>query len=164
MYILTSPTPHRFAAGAAGNPLSGAKFRSVGIPNTFSLAWRIGRAVRRAQDESALGTVTDAIVDEVGGAASARRVFVGKVRGVDTKITATGHSLGEVVVERLGEDEVEGDAESDGSEGWSRVTVPFMNENLAVIARGSGGEEKVSFLSLPLPSVYKDRPVLFGSC
>ncbi|PKS06076.1 hypothetical protein jhhlp_007910 [Lomentospora prolificans] len=133
-----------FAAGAAGNPLSGAKFRSAGIPNTFSLAWRLGRVVRSAQVNSTLGTVTDAIVAEVGGPTSARRVFTGKVRGVETKITETGHSLGQVIIEKLGEDEVEMEADR-GLQGdeWSEVRVPFMNENLAVVTKGSHGEEKI---------------------
>ncbi|KAM0334518.1 hypothetical protein ACHAQA_001547 [Verticillium albo-atrum] len=131
-----------FAAGAAGTPLSGARMRRDGIPNTFSLAWRLGRVVRRAQVESRMGTVTDALIAEAGGARSARRVFTGKIRGVETRITETGHSLGEVVVEGLGEDEVESEAERarDG-EGWKEVRVPFMNENLAVIAKGADGKE-----------------------
>ncbi|PNH46479.1 hypothetical protein VD0004_g1697 [Verticillium dahliae] len=131
-----------FAAGAAGTPLSGARMRRDGIPNTFSLAWRLGRVVRRAQVESRMGTVTDALVAEAGGARSARRVFTGKIRGVETRITETGHSLGEVVIEGLGEDEVESEAErAREGEGWKEVRVPFMNENLAVIAKGTDGAE-----------------------
>ncbi|KAG7103563.1 hypothetical protein HYQ44_017651 [Verticillium longisporum] len=131
-----------FAAGAAGTPLSGARMRRDGIPNTFSLAWRLGRVVRRAQVESRMGTVTDALVAEAGGARSARRVFTGKIRGVETRITETGHSLGEVVIEALREDEVESEAErAREGEGWKEVRVPFMNENLAVLAKGTDGAE-----------------------
>ncbi|KAL9942027.1 hypothetical protein ACHAPW_004386 [Verticillium nonalfalfae] len=131
-----------FAAGAAGTPLSGARMRRDGIPNTFSLAWRLGRVVRRAQVESRMGTITDALVAEAGGARSARRVFTGKIRGVETRITETGHSLGEVVIESLGEDEVESEAErAREGEGWKEVRVPFMNENLAVLAKGTDGAE-----------------------
>lgn len=132
----------RFAAGAAGNPLSGAKFRRVGIPNTLSLAWRLGRVVRRAQVESTIGSVSKAIVAEAGGQTSAKKLFTGKVRGVETRITDTGHSLGEVIIESLGEDEVEqGDVGL--SNEWSELRVPFVNENLAVIAKARDGEEKV---------------------
>ncbi|EEY16592.1 hydantoinase [Verticillium alfalfae VaMs.102] len=131
-----------FAAGAAGTPLSGARMRRDGIPNTFSLAWRLGRVVRRAQVESRMGTITDALVAEAGGARSARRVFTGKIRGVETRITETGHSLGEVVIEGLGEDEVESEAErAREGEGWKEVRVPFMNENLAVLAKGTDGAQ-----------------------
>ncbi|KAH7374404.1 hydantoinase [Plectosphaerella cucumerina] len=132
-----------FAAGAAGNPLSGAKFRAAGVPNTFSLAWRLGRVVRRAQVGATLGTVTDELVREAGGAGSARRVFTGKIRGVETRITETGHSLGEVVIERLGNDEVESEAERGGAS-WNEVRVPFMNENLAVVARTKEVEQVVA--------------------
>lgn len=167
-HVLTAPCPGgevsklteipSFAAGAAGNPLSGAKFRSAGIPNTFSLAWRLGRVVRRAQVESKLGTVVDALIEEAGGPAAARRVFTGKVRGVETRITETGHSLGEVVIERLGDDEVETVTDR-GEDSWTEVRVPFMNENLAVVAKGGGSsQEQVSCLekwtlSTPLSSL-----------
>lgn len=135
-----------FAAGAAGNPLNGAQFRRVGIPNTFSLAWRIGRAVRQAQVGSAIGNVTEAIVAAAGGPTAARKVFTGKIHGVDTKITDSGHSLGEVIVKSLSDDEVEqGDDQGaqDDEDKWSEVRVPFMNENLAIYAKGPDGTEKV---------------------
>ncbi|KAI9155704.1 putative extracellular serine carboxypeptidase [Paramyrothecium foliicola] len=131
-----------FAAGAAGNILSGAKFRRVGLPNTFSLAWRLGRVVRRAQVESTLSNVTDALIAEVGGSASARKLFTGKIRRVETKITETAHSLGQVVIERLGDDEAERDSTGNLEEDWSEIRVPFMNENLAVVVKTKNGEEK----------------------
>lgn len=129
-----------FAAGAAGNPLSGSKFRAAGIPNTFSLAWRLGRAVRRAQASSSLSRVTDDLIAEAGGPGAARRVFTGKIRGVETKITETGHSLGEVVIERLSDDELETETERVGGD-WAEVRVPFMNENLAAVGRAADKEQ-----------------------
>ncbi|KAH8172487.1 hydantoinase/oxoprolinase domain-containing protein [Sarocladium implicatum] len=139
-------TEFGFAAGAAGNPLSGTKFRRVGIPNTFSLAWRIGRAVRQAQIDSTIGNVVESIVAAAGGPSSAKKIFTGKVHQVDTKITETGHSLGEVVIKKLSDDEMEQTIEgsSEGpEEAWSSVKVPFMNENLAVCATSADGEERI---------------------
>ncbi|ROT38213.1 hydantoinase [Sodiomyces alkalinus F11] len=132
-----------FAAGASGTPLSGRKMREAGIPNSFSLAWRLGRAVRRCQLDSTLGTVADALIDAAGGDKSARTVFSGKIRGVETRITETGHSLGEVVVERLAEGEMEdeGLGGKKNGEDWTEVRVPFMNENLAVVGKGADGEK-----------------------
>ncbi|KAL2752935.1 hypothetical protein ACRALDRAFT_2055338 [Sodiomyces alcalophilus JCM 7366] len=133
-----------FAAGAVGTPLSGRKMREAGIPNSFSLAWRLGRAVRRCQLNSTLGTVTDALIEAAGGGKSARTVFTGKIRGVKTRITDTGHSLGEVVVRRLAEDEVEDEGVGGKSQDdWAEVRVPFMNENLAIVGKSAEGEEQV---------------------
>jgi DUF917 family protein len=120
-----------------------------GIPNTFSLSWRLGRVVAKAQRTASLANVADALIDEAGGSGSARRIFQGKIRGVASTITATAHSLGEVAVERLGEDEMETDA--DKAEAWTEVTIPFMNENLAVIATNREGEKKVSTPNVCLP-------------
>ena len=36
------------AAGLSTKPLTGAELRSVAIPGTLTLAWRLGRAVARA--------------------------------------------------------------------------------------------------------------------
>jgi hypothetical protein len=159
--VFAEPRLCRFAAGAAGTPLSGAKFKRVGIPNTFSLAWRLGRVVRRAQVDATLGSVTNAIVAEVGGSTSARRLFMGKIGGVETKITDTGHSLGEVIIEKLADDEVEQgvDLGSPG-DGWKEVRIPFMNENLAVIAKGDSGGENVSVSILSLASIGGRGPLL----
>ena len=145
-----------FAAGAAGNPVSGAKFRRVGIPNTFSLAWRLGRAVRLAQVQSNIGNVTDAIIAAAGGPSSAKKIFTGKIHGVETKLTETGHSLGEVIIKKLSDDEVEQDGDrgqGGDADDWDEVRVPFMNENLAIYAKSPDGIEKVcprlgSFLPL----------------
>lgn len=151
-----APVCIRSAAGAAGNPLTGAHMKSVGIPNTFSLAWRLGRAVVAAQRraESFSGMV-GAIIAECGGPRSCRLLFRGKVRGVESRVTTTAHSIGKVTVERLGEGEDEldvGDTTSTSDDETSaiefdpdllEVEVPFINENLSVIGRTVEGHEKV---------------------
>ena len=38
------------AAGLSTKPMTGAELRRVAIPGTLTLAWRLGRAVARAQD------------------------------------------------------------------------------------------------------------------
>lgn len=97
--------------------------------------------VCKAQQRGELSTVADALIQEAGGSKSARRIFQGKIRGVRSTVTATAHSLGEVFVEGLSEDEMESDA--DRCDDFSEVVVPFMNENLAVIAKDKQGNESV---------------------
>ncbi|TDZ20560.1 putative D-/L-hydantoinase subunit A [Colletotrichum orbiculare MAFF 240422] len=130
------------AAGAAGRPIPGKLMRDVGIPNTYSLAWRLGRAVALAQRAGTVAAVARDIVDAAGGPGSARVLFQGKIRGVESTLTASAHSLGRVAVERLGEGEMETDADRVGG-GLRAVVVPFMNENLAVLGTLEDGSEQV---------------------
>lgn len=87
--------------------------------------------------------MTDSLIAECGGPQSAKRVFQGKIRSVESSLTTTAHSVGKVVIERLGEDEVESDADR-GGVGLVEVSIPFMNENLAVIGKTEDGKEEVS--------------------
>ncbi|EXJ83122.1 hypothetical protein A1O1_06741 [Capronia coronata CBS 617.96] len=129
------------ACGAAGVPLSGKQMRTMGIPNTHSLAWRLGRVVCRAQQSASLSTIPEAIIEECGGDQTARRLFQGKIRSVESALTTTAHNLGKVTIESLSEGEMEGDADKAGD--WTEVVIPFMNENLAVVGKDAKGEETV---------------------
>jgi DUF917 family protein len=117
--------------------------RDYGIPNTHSLAWRLGRVVCRAQQENTLSALPEALIAECGGPETARRLFTGKIRSVESGITATAHSVGKVIIEALAEGEMESEAER--QEAWTEVVVPFMNENLAVIGKDKAGQETVRF-------------------
>lgn len=134
------------AAGAAGRPISGKLMREVGIPNTYSLAWRLGRVVARAQQTATLSTVTSALIEEAGGSKSAKVLFQGKIRSVETKITTTAHSLGKVTLEKLSEGEREMATDAVGSE-FEGIEVPFMNENLCVVGKRADGSETASISS-----------------
>ena len=65
---------------------------------------------------------------------------------MDNKITETAHSLGQVVIKKLSADEAERGLKNDYEGDWEEIKIPFMNENLAVIAKGINGEEKVCLL------------------
>lgn len=130
------------AAGASGAPISGKKMRDVGIPNTFSLAWRLGRAVAVARQAGHVAGVPRALIAAAGGERSAKVLFQGKIRGVRSTLTTTAHSLGEVTVERLADSEMETDVDRIG-EGLVEIVVPFMNENLVVKGKMEDGSEKV---------------------
>ncbi|KIX05403.1 uncharacterized protein Z518_06275 [Rhinocladiella mackenziei CBS 650.93] len=129
------------ACGAAGVPLSGKEMRTAGIPNTHSLAWRMGRVVCLAQESASLSTLPEALIEECGGEQTMQRLFQGKIRSVESAITTTAHSVGKVIVEALSEDEMESDADKAGN--WIEVAIPFMNENLAVLGKNEKGEEAV---------------------
>ena len=133
------------ACGAAGVPLTGKAMRDYGIPNTHSLAWRLGRVVCSAQQAATLSTIPDALIEECGGQESAQRLFTGKIRNVESGLTKTAHSVGKVTIEALSEEEAETDA--DKSDDWSEIVVPFMNENLAVIGKNRAGQETVSLIA-----------------
>ncbi|KAF9869954.1 hydantoinase/oxoprolinase [Colletotrichum karsti] len=130
------------AAGAAGRPIPGKLMREVGIPNTYSLAWRLGRVVALAQQAGTVSTVTKDLIEAAGGPGSAKVLFQGKIRAVESTLTTTAHSLGKVTVERLSESEMETDTDRIG-EGLKEVVVPFMNENLGVLGKLEDGTEKV---------------------
>lgn len=133
------------AAGASGRPIPGKLMREVGIPNTYSLAWRLGRVVALAQQAGTVASVTGDIIEAAGGPGSARVLFQGKIRGVESTLTTTAHSLGKVTVERLSESEMETETDRVG-EGLREVVVPFMNENLGVLGKLEDGSETVSSL------------------
>ncbi|TQN63946.1 putative D-/L-hydantoinase subunit A, partial [Colletotrichum shisoi] len=130
------------AAGASGRPIPGKLMREVGIPNTYSLAWRLGRAVALAQQRGAVAHVAGDIIEAAGGPGSARVLFQGKIRGVESTLTTTAHSLGKVTVERLSESEMETETDRVG-EGLREVVVPFMNENLGVLGKLEDGSETI---------------------
>ncbi|TPX12481.1 uncharacterized protein E0L32_006893 [Thyridium curvatum] len=145
-----------FSAGASGPPLPGSRVREVGIPNTFSLAWRLGRAVAIAQQQQmGPASITDALIRAAGGQDSAAVVFRGKIRAVETKITATAHSLGKVIIEKLDDGEDDGGNGVDGlGREFDEIEVPFMNENLCVVGRKrADGSEKGSKVIATVPDL-----------
>ncbi len=100
-------------AGLATAIMDGAFCRRTIIPNTFSLALRIGRAVLAArqlhQDPG------EAVVGEAGG----RRYIRGKVVDVERRATR-GFAKGSLVIEGLDDDL------------GRRVEIDFQNENLVI--------------------------------
>lgn len=86
------------------------------------------------------------MIEEVGGADSAKILFRGKIIGIERRLF-NGHSHGEVVIKHLSA----GDEEDESSTSSSRpavatggeLRIPFMNENLIAKHVDDGGGEKV---------------------
>jgi hypothetical protein len=99
---------HGARAGTAGFVMSGAQVKQFAVPDTLSLARRVGEAVRAARLSRA--GLCDTILAVTGG----RQLFAGKVVDVERRTTA-GFARGEVAI-------VAADR--------SRCTIAFQNENL----------------------------------
>ncbi|KAI5308451.1 hypothetical protein KEM55_005662, partial [Ascosphaera atra] len=113
--------------------------RRYGILNSHSLAWRLGRAVSLARQQGRVSSsVPRDIIREFGGETSAKVLFYGKVVSVEHNLSATAHTTGKVVLQRLPPDEVGGGdaaaaavAEGAVASSCSKVLVEFVNENLS---------------------------------
>ncbi|GAO46632.1 hypothetical protein SAICODRAFT_97302 [Saitoella complicata NRRL Y-17804] len=112
--------------GLAARPLTGAKVRSRAVLNTVSFAWRIGRAIALANKTNTVAKVADAIIAEAGGPETAKKLFVGKIVGVEQKLFK-GHSYGQTIIEALSKDEEEQDGQTEFS---GKLRIPFKNENI----------------------------------
>jgi DUF917 family protein/N-methylhydantoinase A/oxoprolinase/acetone carboxylase beta subunit len=123
--------------GLAPRPTTGEAVQNVGVLRSVSLAWRIGRAMARA--EGYADGAPDAIVKEVGGAGSAKVLFRGKVAGVDRTLSK-GHSVG---VLRIVADTSQARAAGPDEETVGELRIPFINENILAEHVASDGTTKV---------------------
>jgi DUF917 family protein len=104
------------SASATEYTLSVAQARAGAIvPNTVSLAIRVGRAVAEAEG----GSPVDALLAEVGG----YRLISGKISDVERR-TTSGFVRGSVLVEGLGDD------------AGRLARLELQNENLIALERG----------------------------
>lgn len=140
--------------GCAKGPVRGEDTKRWVVENTVSLAWRIGRAVARARAANQVDSVAEAIVEEVGGAESAKVLFRGKIVGVE-RVTRMGHAYGEVIIESTAA--ICGGETTAAKAAAERLVIPFKNENIYAKKIDANGEEKVSLpsLSLPVHTVYR---------
>ena len=118
--------------GKAAKPTTGDKVRRFGVLNTVSLAWRIGRCIAWAETTNTLSTVAEAIVNEVGGAKSAKILFRGKIVAVERRLFK-GHSYGSIAIAGLSSDEDEGVDNANRMPALvtgGKLRIPFKNENI----------------------------------
>lgn len=120
--------------GKAAKPTTTDRVRSFGVLNTVSLAWRVGRCIAKAEATNTLSTVAEAIVDEVGGAKSAKILFRGKIVNVERRLFK-GHSYGSITIAGLSASEEDSSVENMANRVPALMTggtlnIPFKNENI----------------------------------
>lgn len=137
-----------FGAGIAARPAGKKELKEFGCLRSVSLAWRLGRAVCQARARGAITTVHDDLIREFGGPQTARKVFEGKITGIEQRLYG-GRSQGTLVIEKLKDHEKENEdvpgatgAHTDDEEGPEKLWIPFVNENLVVEATYPSGEKK----------------------
>lgn len=115
--------------GMAAKPTTTRRVREYGVLNTVSLAWRIGRSVARAQQESTIHTVAEQIIEAVGGPTTAKILFRGKIVAVERRLFK-GHSYGEITIKQVQADEEENRHEVAAVAEGGVLKIPFKNENI----------------------------------
>lgn len=100
-----------------------------------------------------MNTVHEDLIREFGGSQSARKVFEGKITGIEQSLIG-GRSHGTLVIERLKDYESE-IASTTNEDLPEKVRIPFLNENLVLEATYVSGEKKVSFVRLLQSQVVK---------
>ncbi|KAK6199903.1 uncharacterized protein RJT21DRAFT_37566 [Scheffersomyces amazonensis] len=101
--------------GVISNPLSHRQVEQCAVANSLSLAWRIGRAVIQAKQESDIENLPSRIIDAVGGPQAGKRLMTGKIIDVFRKLHK-GYVFGEVLIEEVGSKR--------------QMVIPFKNENI----------------------------------
>lgn len=123
-----------------------SEIRDIGILNSHSLAWRLGRAISLARQQGRLFDIPQSIIGEFGGSQSAQVICRGKIISVEHSLTMTAHTTGKVLLQQLSADDVETGTDTgagaDRAESLPRVVVEFVNENLRVKTISADGSEK----------------------
>lgn len=135
-----------YYVGFCAKPTTTELVRKWAIKNTLSQAWRLGRCIARAGKNSTLSTVTEQIIEEMGGGATAKVLFRGKIVGVERRLFK-GHSHGEVVIRHITPgDKMLQNGATDSSLSVAtggELRIPFMNENLLARHVSDDGKEMV---------------------
>ncbi|KAG9235391.1 hypothetical protein BJ875DRAFT_459241 [Amylocarpus encephaloides] len=129
------------AAGMVQRPMSGQEMTDVGVLRSHSLAWRLGSAIKKCQDEQSVGDVGTAVVNEFGGQDAARLIFSGKIVATESRIIR-GQSYGEICVKGSQMEPIAGHDEL--------LRILFKNENLiAEILPSTKGNQAKTLASVP---------------
>lgn len=127
--------------GMACKPTTTDRVRNFGVLNTYSLAWRIGRCVAKAQQENSIHSVAEQIIDAVGGPSTAKVLFRGKIIEVERRLFK-GHSHGHIVVEQMHDEDQEAEHESSAVAQGGTLTIPFKNENIFAKHTAEDGQQR----------------------
>ncbi|CDK25860.1 unnamed protein product [Kuraishia capsulata CBS 1993] len=122
------------SVGCINAPMKAAEMDLKTIHRSVSLAWRIGKAVMLARQESDIEGLPNRILEATGGPESGKHLFSGKIVGVETKMWK-GHAYGEVRIEETGTERM--------------MTIPFKNENIICSIKASPDSEPEVICSVP---------------
>ncbi|OJD29585.1 hydantoinase oxoprolinase [Diplodia corticola] len=130
--------------GKAGAPTTASIVRRTAVINTYSLAWRIGRCIARSEASNTQSKVCESIVQEVGGEATARILFRGKIVAVERRLFK-GHSYGEISIASMAADEEDEGAKEamPALATGGTLKIPFKNENLYAEHTSEAGERRM---------------------
>uniref|UniRef100_A0A8H7N1M6 Hydantoinase/oxoprolinase N-terminal domain-containing protein n=1 Tax=Bionectria ochroleuca TaxID=29856 RepID=A0A8H7N1M6_BIOOC len=135
-----------YYVGFCARPTTTELVHRWAIRNTMSQAWRIGRCIARANRANTMSTVTEQIIEEMGGEESAKVLFRGKIVEVERRLFK-GHSHGEVVIRHVsadaGHEQDNTTASLPAMAAGGDLHIPFMNENLLARHRRDDGSEAV---------------------
>lgn len=138
--------------GMAAKPTTTDRVQNYGVLNTVSLAWRIGRCIARAHANNTVSTVTEQMIEEIGGPKTAKILFRGKIVAVERRLFK-GHSYGEITIQQVQKNEQE-DGDENGNRSQQQnpsavpvavggvLKIPFKNENIYAKHVSEQGEEK----------------------
>ncbi|KAK8188343.1 hypothetical protein IWZ00DRAFT_576569 [Phyllosticta capitalensis] len=129
--------------GMASAPTTADSVRKHSVLKTYSLAWRIGRCIARAERSNTLSKVCESIVEEVGGQKTARVLYRGKIINVERRLYK-GHSYGTITISGIPADEQEEvvDAMPAVAEG-GKLVIPHKNENLYCEHKAEDGTKRI---------------------
>ncbi|KAK8038346.1 d-amino acid hydantoin hydrolase (hydantoinase) [Apiospora phragmitis] len=125
--------------GMASCPATAEKVGKFGVLKTVSLAWRIGRCIARAEATNTLSMVAESIVQEAGGAKSAKILFRGKIVAVERRLFK-GHSLGSITIAGLAasEEENSGSGMGQQGDGTTKSIIASVPDLICVLDTSSG--------------------------
>ncbi|KAM0746963.1 putative hydantoinase [Meredithblackwellia eburnea MCA 4105] len=127
--------------GHACRPLTAKFCRTSVVPNTVSLAWRLGRAIAITTAQHNLSQVGRVLVDALGGSKTGRILFSGKIVDVSRHVFK-GHTIGKVTIQAFASEEEENEESKERFVG--KMVIPFKNENLyAEVDAGDGGSKQI---------------------
>ncbi|KAK6387588.1 hypothetical protein LTS17_000857 [Exophiala oligosperma] len=128
--------------GLAGRPTTGEIVQDHAVPNTVSLAWRIGRAMALADSTNTISRVAERIIEEVGGQGSAKVLYRGKITSIERK-THKGLSVGVLHITGVGHTEAEGDEHTLQGSTDGTLRIPFINENIYAEHTATDGRTEI---------------------
>lgn len=140
-----------YYVGFCAKPSTTDLVRKWAVKNTMSQAWRIGRCIARAAQNNKIGTVTQQLIEELGGSESAKLLFCGKIVNVERWLHK-GHSHGEIVIRHVSGGDEDGDEKLQSQNAIAtggELRIPFMNENLLARHHAEGDTGGAVIASVP---------------